>query len=121
LKILLDQNVPRPLVRFLGVHPVTRASELGWSELKNGALLTAAERARFDVLLSGDKTIQHEQNMAGRKIALVYMSDNHWPLVKDHVAAIVEALDGALPGTVTAVDCGAFVPRRFRKPPGPFS
>jgi hypothetical protein len=98
LKILLDQNVPRPLVPFLGVHQVTRASELGWSELKNGALLTAAERAGFDVLLSGDKTIQHdEQNMAGRKIALVYMSDNHWPLVKDHVAAIVEALDGALP------------------------
>jgi hypothetical protein len=69
--------------------------------------------AGFDVLLSGDKTIQHEQNMAGRKIALVYMSDNHWPVVKDHVAAIVDAIDTALPGTVRAVDCGAFAPQKI--------
>jgi len=99
------------------VPEVTRAGEPGWSELKNGALPSAAEIAGFDVLLSGDKMIQHEQNMAGRKIALVYMSDNQRLVVKDRVAAI----GGALPGMVTAVDCGAFVPRRFRKRPGPFS
>ncbi len=86
MKVLLDQNVPRPIVRFLRVHGVTRAVELGWSELKNGALLSAAERA----------------------------------VVKDHVAAIVDAIDKALPGTVTGVDCGAFVPRRFLKPSGSF-
>ena len=115
----MDQNVPRPLVRFLAAHEVKRAAELGWAELRNGALLSAAEIAGFDVLLSGDKTIRHEQNMAGRKIALVYMSDNHWPIVKDYAQAIGEAVDTALPGTVTAVQCGAFVPRRFRTGPAP--
>jgi len=59
LKVLLDQNVPRPLVRFLAAHEVKRAAELGWAELRNGALLSAAEIAGFDVLLSGDKTIRH--------------------------------------------------------------
>jgi hypothetical protein len=114
LKVLLDQNVPRPLARYLVAHEVKRAAELGWAELKNGALLTAAETAGFDVLLSGDKTIRHEQNMARRKIALVCMSDNHWSIVKEYVKAIAEAVDAALPGTVTAVQCGAFVPRRLR-------
>jgi hypothetical protein len=38
------------------------------------------------VLLSGDQTIKYEQSMAGRKIAVVSMSDNYWPIVKDYVA-----------------------------------
>jgi len=115
LKVLFDQNVPRPLVRFLAPHSVKRAAELGWDELKNGLLLTAAEDAGFDVLLSGDKTIRHEQNMDGRRISLVYMSDNHWPIVKDHVAAILEAVVQVAPGEVRPVCCGKFVARRFRK------
>jgi hypothetical protein len=72
LKVLFDQNVPRPLVRFLGAHDVKRAAELGWSNLRNGALLSAADAAGFDVLLTGDKTIRHEQNMSGREVAVVY-------------------------------------------------
>jgi hypothetical protein len=114
LKILFDQNVPRPLTRFLGAHEVTRAAELGWSSLKNGVLLSAADAAGFNVLLTGDKTIRHEQHMRGRQIALVYMSDNHWSIVRDHVTAIVDAIQDATPGTVTAVQCGTFVPRRYR-------
>lgn len=114
LKVLFDQNVPRPLARFLGVHDVRRAAELGWSGLKNGVLLSAAGTAGFDVLLSGDKTMRYGQNMDGRTIALIYLSANHWPIVKYHVTAIVNAIDAALPGTVTAVHCGVFVPRRFR-------
>ncbi len=78
MKVLFDQNVPEPLARRIQSHHVKLADEMGWAHLKNGDLLTAAEQAGFDVLLSGDKTIRHEQNMKGRRIALVYMSDNHW-------------------------------------------
>jgi hypothetical protein len=116
LKILFDQNVPRPLVRFLVAHDVKRATELGWDELKNGALLAAAESAGFDVLLSGDKTIRHEQNMAARKIGSVYMSDNHWPIVKDYVDAIVGAVESVKSGEIKAVFCGRFVLQRMREP-----
>jgi hypothetical protein len=114
LKVLLDQNVPRPLAKHLVGHEVKHAAELGWAELKNGMLLTAGERAGFDVLLSGDKTIPHEQNMVARKIALVCMSDNHWPIVKDYVSEILQAIEQVAPGEVLAVHCGSFVPRRFQ-------
>lgn len=67
MKILCDQNVPRPLVKLLTGHEVRRAAELGWAELKNGNLLAACENAGFDLLLSGDKTMQHEQSFASRK------------------------------------------------------
>jgi hypothetical protein len=119
LKILFDQNVPRPLQRYLAAHDVKRLDQLGWSELKNGELLEVAEDAGFEVLLSGDKKLRFEQNMAGRRIAVVCMSDNHWPIVKDHVTAIGDAVDKAQPGTFTTVDCGTFVPRKLQKPAGP--
>jgi hypothetical protein len=114
LKVLFDQNVPRPLQRYLAAHDVKRLEQLGWAELKNGELLDVAEGAGFEVLLSGDKRLRSEQNMTGRRIAVVCMSDNHWPIVKDHVTAIGDAVDTALAGTITTVDCGTFVPRRFR-------
>jgi hypothetical protein len=98
---------------------VKLADNLGWARLNNGELLTKAEGAGFDVLLTGDKTIRHEQNMTGRKIALLYMSDNHWPLVKDHVPAIQEAINQAKPGEVRMVSCGAFVRRTFNRPSSP--
>ena len=115
MKVLLDQNVPRPLAKLLVGHEVIRTAELGWAELQNGMLLAAGESAGFDVLLSGDKTIPHEQNMAARKIALVCMSDNHWPIVKDYVPAILQAIEQAAPGEVRTIYCGTFVPRRFQR------
>jgi len=121
LKILFDQNVPRPLQQYLVGHDVTRADQLGWSELQNGELLEVAEAAGFEVLLSGDKKLPSEQNMTGRRIAVVCMSDNHWPIVRDHVQAIEDAVDSARPGTIKTVDCGTFVPRKFQTPPGPSS
>ena len=116
MKILFDQNVPRPLQRYLAAHDVMRTDQLGWSELQNGELLRVAEDAAFEVLLSGDKTLPSEQNMTGRRIAVVCMSDNHWPIVKHHVTAIVDAIGMAQPGTITTVDCGTFVPRKFQRP-----
>ena len=98
-------------------HDVKRAADMGWSELKNGVLLHAAEEHGFEVLLSCDKTTVYEQNMTGRKIAVISMSDNHWGIVRDYVVEIAQAIDHATPGTVTAVACGVFVPRRFREKP----
>ena len=113
-RVLFDHNVPSPLRRLLSVCDVAFADDMGWSLLENGELLDAAEKTGFDVLLSGNKTIRHEQNMDGRKIALVYMSDNHWPIVEPYAPAIAEAIDLVKPGEVKPVYCDAFVPRRNR-------
>jgi hypothetical protein len=47
--------------------------------LTNGELLTAAEEAGFDVLLTTDKNIQYQQNLTGRRIAIVVLGNPQQP------------------------------------------
>ena len=89
---------------------------MGYAGLKNGKLLDSAEAAGFDVLVTGDKTLQYEQNMHRRKIALVSLSAVNWPVVERHVEAIVAAVDVAVPGSFTRVDVGKFSKPRSRPP-----
>src|SRR5580704_18238771 len=82
--ILFDHVTPSGLARFLPGHTVTKAKDRGWDTLTNGELLTEAERAGFDVLLTADKNILHQQNLKGRKIAIVVLSTPQWPVVRLH-------------------------------------
>jgi hypothetical protein len=119
LKILLDANEPHDLRAFLSHHQTFTAAYMGWDGLKNGELLSAAEAGTFDVLVTGDKTLHHEQNMFGRKIALISLSAVSWPVIEPYVAKIADAVDNAKPGSLTRVECGAFVrPRRRPKDQG---
>jgi hypothetical protein len=71
MKVLFDQNVPTKLRRFLRLHWTTTAAELGWSELKNGDLLAIAESAGFEILITCDQNLEYQQNLSGRKIAVL--------------------------------------------------
>ncbi|MCU1258102.1 MAG: hypothetical protein JWO80_987 [Bryobacterales bacterium] len=117
-KVLLDENLPHTLRHHLNHHQTLTAAYAGLAGLKNGKLLDAAVSAGFDVLVTGDKTIQYEQNLAGWTIAVVSLSAVEWPLIFSKVAKIIGAVDAALPGSFTLVDCGAFS-RRRPKPEGP--
>src|SRR5271156_6001792 len=97
-----------------GVH----RGPYGMGRHKNGKLLEAAERAGFDVLITGDKTLEYEQNLSHRGIALVALSAVNWPIIEPHFAKIVDAVDRAKSGTLTHVECGMFR-RRRHKPQGP--
>ena len=72
MKILLDHCVDRRLKRHLSAHQVQTAREKGWDSLKNGQLLDQAQ-AEFEVLLTVDRNIQHQQNLTGRSIAIVVL------------------------------------------------
>ncbi|SPE33427.1 conserved hypothetical protein [Candidatus Sulfopaludibacter sp. SbA3] len=74
--------------------------------------------AGFDVLVTGDKTIQYEQNLAEWPIAIVSLSAVEWPLIVSQLGEIIDAVDSAMPGSFTSVDCGSFS-RRRPKPPAP--
>ncbi|RXH55202.1 hypothetical protein [Granulicella sibirica] len=76
--------------------------------MKNGQLLEAAEKAGFDVLLTGDRTLHYEQNVTARKIAIVSLSAISWPLLEPNLDLIRAAVDHAEVGSFTAVDCGVF-------------
>jgi hypothetical protein len=87
---------------------------MGYAGLKNGFFLYTAEEAGFDVLVTCDKTLHYEQNMPGRKIALVSLSAVSWPVIEPHVAKISKAIDAATPGSFTRVDVGNFARSRTR-------
>lgn len=72
MRVLFDHCVPKPLRRHLTDHEVKTAYEMGWERLKNGKLLDAAQ-AEFDVLLTVDQNLPHQQNLEGRTIALVVL------------------------------------------------
>jgi len=64
MRILFDNGTPRGLARLLGEHTVEEARAHGWEELSNGELIDAAEQAGFEVLLTTDRNIQYQQNLA---------------------------------------------------------
>ena len=83
MKILLDESVPQKLRLIIeGGHTVVTAWYQGWSGLKNGALLNAAEQAGFDLSITADQESSYQQNLTGRKMALVVLSTNNWAFVR---------------------------------------
>ena len=102
--ILFDHVTPRGVARSLTGHTVTKAKDRGWDKLTNGDLLAEAERAGFDVLVTADKNMRYQQNLTGRRIALVVLSTPQWPLVKLHLDKIAAAVDVATPGSFAEVD-----------------
>jgi hypothetical protein len=103
--ILFDNGTPRTLARYLiEHHTVTEARARGWEELENGALLTAAEAAGFEVLVTTDKNLSHQQNLTARKIAIVVLGQGRWSILKPHVAQIAAAVNAAVPGSFAEVD-----------------
>lgn len=71
LRILLDECVDEKLRHYFPNHDCQSARYAGYKELENGELLDAAEAAGFNVLLTVDKGIAYQQNLAGRRIALI--------------------------------------------------
>jgi hypothetical protein len=104
MRVLFDQATPVPIRASLKGHEVRTAAQQGWDMLKNGELLTVAEANGFDVLLTTDKNMRYQQNLAGRKIAVVALGLQQWPSLEPHVQLVVEAVNAAIPGSYTEVD-----------------
>jgi hypothetical protein len=77
---------------------------MGWDRLGNGALLDAAEAAAFEILVTGDKNMRHQQNLTGRKIAVVVLGNAQWPVLRRYVDRVIAALNAATPGSYTEVE-----------------
>ena len=66
--------------------------------MTNGFLLNEAERSDYEVFITADQSIRHQQNLTRRRIAVLALMDNLWPNVRQRVADIREAVDGLQPG-----------------------
>jgi hypothetical protein len=97
VRVLFDQGVPAPLREYLRGHEVTTAFELGWATLSNGELLSLAE-SRFDVFVTTDRNLRNQQNLTGRRIAVLVLPTTSWPRLQAITSRIVEELNSIEPG-----------------------
>lgn len=84
-------------------HDVSTAYERGWSTLKNGDLLDAAEKERFEVLVTTDKNLKHQQNLGARRIAVVVLTSTSWPRIRRKATTISHAVSEANPGSYAEI------------------
>jgi hypothetical protein len=103
VRVLFDQGTPAPLRHNLFGHAVETAFELGWGTFQNGALIAAAESHGFDVLLTTDKNLKYQQNLAGRRLAVIVLSTTSWPRIRGSAAKILEAVSSAAAGSYIEV------------------
>ena len=104
MRILFDNGTPNPIARSLVGHEVAFSRRIGWHELKNGELLREAEKAGYELLLTSDKNIRYQQNLSGRRIAIVVLGNQQWPDVKLHLDRIVAAVNAAIPGSYAELE-----------------
>jgi hypothetical protein len=98
MRILLDHGVPFGVVRLLSAHEVVPAVRIGWDQLKNGELLRRAEADEFHLLITNDKNMSYQQNLSGRQIAVLVLSNCRWADLKNVAAELCKAVEMARPG-----------------------
>ena len=99
MKILFDQGTPVPLRHALSQHEIATTYERGWQMLQNGDLLLAAEAAGFEAILTTDKNLRYQQNLAGRGIAVLVLPTTDWRRIRQHSAVMAKAIETLIPGT----------------------
>jgi hypothetical protein len=104
VNILLDENLDWRLRRDLPGHAVESVPLIGWGGLKNGALLTKAE-GRFDVLLTMDSNMVHQQNLARFRIAVIALQapSNRLADTRPLMPRVLALLPAVRPGELTIV------------------
>ncbi len=105
MRVLLDHCMDRRVVRIISGHEVVQARHMGWERLRNGALVSAADEERFDAMVTVDKNLRYQQNLAGRRIAVVILEPVlvDFPNLVPLGPALAGALDNLKPGSFVVV------------------
>lgn len=104
MRILFDHGTPSGIAKALSGHEVTAAINHGWEKVSNGELLAAAEEEGFDLLLTTDKNIRYQQNLAARKIGILVLGNSTWRIVRLHLDRIASAVGETAPGSYIEVE-----------------
>jgi hypothetical protein len=104
VRVLLDEQMPRELAAELQGHEVRTVAQVGWKGLGNGELLAQAS-ARFDALLTMDKAMPSQQDIARYRIGLVLVraKSNRIEDLRPLVPEMQRALSRVQPGTLLRV------------------
>ena len=106
MRILIDECIDERLRNSLTGHDCQTARYAGWAGLTNGDLLKAAEAAKFDVLLTVDHGIEYQQNLTGRKIAIIIFrtKSNRLHNLLQLVPACPAHMESIRPGQVVSLE-----------------
>ncbi len=103
MRVLFDQGTPVPLRWHLLDHRVETAYERGWSDLRNSALLDRAEAEGFELLVTTDQSLRHQQNLAVRRLSVLVLMSTSWPRIEARVDRVVAAVEQITPGECVEV------------------
>jgi hypothetical protein len=98
MKILFDQGVPVPLGKQLKEHQIDTVFERGRSRLVNGELLAIAEGEAYEYFISTDQNLEYQQNLAGRKLAILVLLATSLPRIQTKVEEIRSRIAEIRPG-----------------------
>ena len=98
MRILFDQGTPLPLRGHLHPHEVDTAAELGWSQLENGALLSAADAENYDLMITTDQNLRYQQNLEGRRLGILVLMTTSWPRIQAHTSDVLAAIESLSEG-----------------------
>lgn len=104
MKVIFDNSTPAPLAAFLIGHEIKMCPKLGWARLGNGELLTAAEAAGFELMISADQSLKYQQNLTERSIALIVLGSNDWSIVRNYAAVVAACADAATPNSYVFIE-----------------
>ncbi len=99
MRVLLDECVPVQVRIALPGHEVATAQQMGRGGIQNGDLLAAAENAGFDLFILADKNLRYQQNLTGRRLAILELWTNHRPTLEKHFPLIRTAAEATQPGS----------------------
>lgn len=105
MKFVLDHCVPATLTKFLVGYDIQRAGQMGWARLANGKLLSAAETAGYDVLITVDKGFATQQTMSGRRISVILIDspDTRAKALVLLIPKLTAAMEAPTPGSIVRI------------------
>ena len=110
MKVLFYHGTLVPLRRHLGEHTVDRSAEKGWELLENGELINRAEDDGYEVIVTTDQNMRHQQNLAGRRVGIVVLMATAWPRIQHRIDEIRAAIAEVQGGQVREVPIPRQVP-----------
>jgi hypothetical protein len=102
VRVLLDEQLPRHLARYLQGHEISTVQQQGWAGMKNGELLRAAAAAGFDVFVTADRNLEYQQNLSQAQLGVVLLLapsnalEDLIPLVPKLRSAIIKSHSGSM-------------------------
>ena len=114
MTVLLDESVPLQLAYRLPGHGVETVRSMSWLGVQNGSLMRLVGEF-FEVFITADKNMMYQQSTQSLPFSLIVLSTNSWPILKQHLPLIREAIETTPAGEIRELDCGKFLSAKQRR------